>query len=318
MPVIARPPRGSIKRVRSGKHFQYIKTDTNQKITSPSEIKRINSLRIAPGYHDVVISPSATSKVQAWGYDSKNRKQLTYNKSFIESQKAQKFADLANFNETYKRINNDVDLALKGQVKDPKGYIVRLIVKLCVLCHLRIGNDKYAKENQSYGLTTLLNKHVTIKDGKAIFDFIGKKAVRNVATCDSPVAIKILAALKSGKKPNDRLFSFTDEDNRYRVIDSSAVNDYLKSFDPNITSKDIRTYESNRLYTQYFKESAHNLKPQSEKDWKVVMRDTLKKVADRLHHTPAVCSRSYIHPDLILGLETSPAFRQKLLTSKTI
>ena len=315
--MTVRPPRHSIRRSKRGKHFEYYNNDTNKKITSPAEIKRINCLRVAPGYHDVVISVNSNSKVQAYGFDDKGRKQTVYNKAFIEAQKAQKFADLANFNETYRKINADVDQALKGKVTDVKDYLIRLIVKLSILCHLRIGNDKYAKEYQSYGLTTLLNKHVTIKDGKAVFDFIGKKAVRNIASCSDPIAIKILSALKKGKKADDRLFSYTDREGRYRVIDSSAVNDYLKTFDPNITSKDIRTYEANRLYIHNFKQIARQEKPESDKDWKLVSRETLKKVAERLHHSPAICKSSYISGDLLANIETSQAFRTKLLNSKS-
>lgn len=311
------PPRNSIRRVKQGKHFAYYNNDTGKKITASTDIKRINCLRVAPGYHDVAISTNPNSKVQAYGFDDRGRRQTVYHKSFIEAQKAKKFADLANFNDTYRKINTDVDQALKGKVTDVKDCLVRLIVKLSILCHLRIGNDQYAKENQSYGLTTLLNKHVVIRDGQAIFDFIGKKAVRNVASCSDPIVLKILTALKKGKRADDRLFSYIDCDGRYRVVDSAAVNDYLKSFDPNITSKDIRTYESNRLYITYFKENARSMKPVSDKDWKLVMRETLKNVADRLHHTPAVCKSSYIHGDLISNLENNPAYRTKLLFSKS-
>lgn len=307
-------PRNSIKRVKQGKHFAYYSNDTGKKITSPAEIKRINCLRVAPGYHDVVISANPNSKVQAFGYDARGRKQTTYHRSWIETQKAQKFADLANFNDTYRKINYDVDQALKGKITDPKEYIIRLIVKLCILCHLRIGNDKYAKEYESYGLTTLLSKHVTIKENKfAVFDFIGKKAVRNVATCSDPIAIKILTMLKKGKKPNDRLFSYTGEDGRVRSVDSMAVNAYLKKFDPNITSKDIRTYEANRLFILHFQSAVRKNMPQTDKEWKATIRETIKIVAERLHHTPAVCKNAYLASELVDGIENNPAYRMKIL-----
>ncbi len=310
---------GSIKRVRKGKHFEYFreKGTSKNKVTDAHTIKRINSLRIPPGYNDVVISPSPSDKVQAYGFDNRNRKQSVYNKAFIDAQKVKKFADLEGFEHVLQKIKADIDTSLRSKSADVRSLLIKLVVKLAMLCHLRIGNDKYVKENQSYGLTTLLCKHVTLTGNKATFDFSGKKAVRNIATCNEPAALKILAALKKGKSPNDRLFEYKDQMGRIRVIDSSAVNDYLKSFDPNITSKDIRTWEANRLFVTHYREIARREQPRSETAWKQVMRETLKKVAERLHHTPAVAKASYIHGDLISNLENSPSFRARLLNGKS-
>ena len=307
--------RASIRRVRRGKNFDYFLDRGNRsiKIKDANTVKRINSLRIPPAYRDVVISTSEKDKVQAYGFDEKGRKQVTYSKAFIEAQRAKKFADLEGFDAVYKRIKSDVDKGLNSKIVDPRSHLIRLIVKLAMLCHLRIGNDKYVKENQSYGLTTLLNKHVKINNGTATFDFTGKKAVRNVANCNDPIAIKLLSALKKNKQANDRLFEYRDREGRRRVIDSSSVNEYLKKFDENITSKDIRTWEANRLFIMNYRTISRQEKPLSETAWKHVMRESLKKVAASLHHTPAVCKASYIHNDLIANLENSPAFRARLV-----
>lgn len=312
-----RVPRGALTRIRRGKKFEYLKQD-GTKVTSAKEIQRINSLRIPPGYSDVIICPSARSKVQAFGYDIKGRKQSIYNKDFIDAQRAKKFADLEGFDKVYRKIQADVDLGLRAQnSSDVRARLIRLIVKLAMLCHLRIGNDKYVKENQSYGLTTLLCKHVQVRDQEVVFDFTGKKAVRNVATCKEPIAIKIINLLKKGKRSDDRLFEYVDKEGRKRIIDSAAVNDYLKSFDPNITSKDIRTWEANKLFVKYFRFVVRKEQPTSETAWKKSLRDSIKLVADRLHHTPAVCKKDYIHPGLIDQVENSATFRHQLLSASS-
>ncbi len=222
-------PKGALTRIKRGNKFQYLRKD-GTRITSIKDIQRINSLRIPPGYTDVVICPSAKSKVQAFGYDIKGRKQSIYSKEFIDAQRAKKFADLEGFDKVYRKIQADVDLGLRtSNGFDVRSRLIRLVVKLAMLCHLRIGNDKYVKENQSYGLTTLLCKHVQVKDNEVTFDFTGKKAVRNIAVCKEPVAVKIINLLKKGKRSDDRLFEYVDHEGRRRVIDSTAVNDYLKS-----------------------------------------------------------------------------------------
>lgn len=309
-----RQPRGTLSRIKKGKGFEYLKTD-GSRVKSSAEIHRINSLRIPPGYKNVVICPSPDSKVQAYGYDDKGRKQTIYNKRFIEAQRAKKFADLEGFEKVYKRIQADVESGLRSQSKDTRARLIRLIVKLAMICHLRIGNDKYVKENQSYGLTTLLCKHVHLANQQVTFDFTGKKAVRNVAICKEPAAVKIIMALKRGKRANDRLFEYSDEDGRHRVVDSAAVNEYLKSFDPNITSKDIRTWEANRLFVKYLKHVHRQQVPTSETAWRRCMRDAIKLVAERLHHTPAVCKKDYIHPGLIDQVENNTHFRKQLVAS---
>ena len=315
----------TISRKKTKTGYKYIYSD-GRPVTSEEEVKRIKSMRIPPAYTDVTICPASSGKVKAWGYDSKSRKQTIYTKAHVESRRVQKYADLVGFDAVYALIKRDVDSVLRtsaskssGSIYNTKAFLVRLVVKLCMECHLRIGNEKYVRENGSYGLTTLLGRHVSVspKHDLIKLDFIGKRGIRNTSMCSVPDVVDAMRYFKKKTSDEDRFFRYLSNDGKLRHLEARDVNEYLKSFDPRITSKDIRTFEANKLFISYFRHLGRDIPVDASMTAvKNVIRDAIKAVAERLHHTPAICKSSYINGEVIDAVLHDIPFREKILKDK--
>lgn len=306
-------PRKTIGRSRRGSSFSYIDNDTGRKVSDKRTLDRIRSLRVPPAYQDVVICKNPDAKVLAYGRDLKGRKQTIYNKEFVEAQRAKRFAELAGFDKTFVKIKNDVAKRLMGSNYSIKDKMIALIVRLMIVCHFRIGSQDNVHKYNTFGLTTLLGKHVTLRGQTAEFSYIGKKGVLNESKCQDSLVVSMLKRLKQRGSSNSPLFMYEEAPGVSKTITATQINDYLKSFDPNITSKDIRTYEANRLFISHFRKEARVAKPASDTAWKKVVREAVKKVAFDLHNTPAVARKDYIHKSLTDNAETDSTFRQKLI-----
>ena len=302
----------SIRRIRRGENFSYVDSKTGKRVVDATTLTRIKSLRIPPAYTQVEVCGDSKSKVQAFGYDSKGRKQTIYNKVFVEEQRAKRFQDLAGFDKTYERIQRDVSQKLASANVNPRDRMLALIVRLMITCHFRIGSADNVIKYKTYGLTTLENRHVHIMSDGVRIDFVGKKGVQNTSTCKDPKVVKLIAALKKTGGSKDPLFKYRDSNNTWKMVNATQVNDYLKAFDPNITSKDLRTYKANILFIDSVKKIARSVVPHSMTAWKTVVKEAVKEVASELHNTPAVCRKDYIHKDLISHTETSSVFRRRM------
>lgn len=305
-------PRKTIGRLRRGSSFSYIDNDTGKRISDKRTLDRIRSLRVPPAYQDVVIGKNPDAKVLAYGRDLKGRKQTIYNKEFVEAQRAKRFAELAGFDKTFVKIKNDVARKLTSSSCSIKDKMIALIVRLMIVCHFRIGSQDNVQKYNTFGLTTLLGKHVILRGQTAEFSYIGKKGVLNESKCQDSLVVAMLKRLKQQGSANSPLFMY-EEAGVPKTITATQINDYLKTFDPNITSKDIRTYEANRLFISHFRKESRSAKPASDTAWKKVVREAVKKVAFDLHNTPAVARKDYIHKSLTDNAETDSTFRQKLI-----
>ena len=247
--------------------------------------KCLEGVYIAPAYDNVKINLNKKAKVLAIGYDDKGRPQYIYNKKFTEKMKKKKFGDLYLFGLQYDKIVNDINKNIKLS-EDNKLKHVCMILKLIMDCDFRVGNDEYVKQNNSYGVSTLMNKHVLVKGDSVTIDFIGKKGVRNVCQVKDKTIKKHLKKNKKTMKKNSRIFTVNDVN-----IHSNDVNSYIKQFG-NFSSKDFRTWSANIKLIKYLLNSN---KETVEKD----IKECVLQVADKLHHTPEVCKKNYIFSELI-------------------
>ncbi len=301
----------SIRRIRRGENFNYVESKTGKRITDATTLTRIKSLRIPPAYTEVEVCGDSKSKVQAFGYDSKGRKQTIYNKDFVEQQRVKRFQDLVGFDKTYERIKRDVAQKIVNANVTAKDRLIALLVRLMITCHFRIGSADNVLKYKTYGLTTLENRHAHINSDGVVLDFVGKKGVQNTSTCRDPKVVKLISALKKIGVAKDPLFKYREDDS-WKLINATQVNDYLKTFDANITSKDLRTYKANIMFIENVKKIAKTVSPASATAWKTVVKEAIKSVAAELHNTPAVCKKDYIHRDLIAHTETDSAFRRQM------
>jgi DNA topoisomerase-1 len=277
--------------------FKYYKNKVE--ITNSDEIDKIKLLKIPPAYNNVTIINS--KKVIAYGYDSKNRKQVLYNPNFIAKQNIIK----------YKKISNSIKFFLKLKKKiakdlsntDEKTKAISVIITLIFSCGFRIGNKKYEKENNSVGLTTLKYKHLKFENNKILIDFIGKKGVRNLAYCDNRKINEYLDnKYKVASSNDDYIFSYGTN----KIITSNDVNEYLKMIgnyysnnesNTIITTKDLRTWNANILFISYFKKLSKD-NNNIEKN----IKNAIEMVASKLHNTYSICKKSYIDPEIIANI----------------
>lgn len=277
-------------RIKKGGHYLYLNTEGN-KISEEDVVDRINKLRIPPAWKKVWISPANNTHLQATGIDARGRKQYIYHPKWIEISQQSKFDKLVDFGLKLPKIRSRVSYDLTGKKPDMK-RVLATVVWLLEHTFIRVGNEEYAKENDSFGLTTLRDKHVKMHGNNIKFEFKGKSGVMHSVNVDNP---KIAKTLKMCiELPGYELFKYIDEKGERHVIDSGLVNQYLSdTTGEDISAKDFRTWGGTVLSAQTF----HKLGDfQDEQDLKTKIVETVKLVADHLRNTVAVCRSYYIHP----------------------
>lgn len=223
----------------------------------------------------------AKTKVLAFRRDSKGKKQYTYNPVFIETQSKKKYAKVIQKHSLFCKIKSEImkNIYSKNiQLKE-----IAIILYLMLHCGFRIGNKIYEKKNNSYGITTLLFQHLKFKKGLVFFDFIGKKGVRNQSYCAHKEVYRYLFSKRRVCKESDRIFP---------GITSQIVNNYLRTFDKDISSKDLRTWTANLLFIEYVIMTSKN-------GHKNPVKSSIEKVSERLHNTTNVCKKNYIDAKII-------------------
>jgi DNA topoisomerase-1 len=279
-----------IRRRRAGKGFTYLDPD-GRRITDRATLARIRSLAIPPAYTDVWISPHANGHLQATGRDARGRKQYRYHPRWREVRDETKFGRMLAFSEALSRIRKGVerDLSRPGL---PREKVLAAVVQLLELTGIRVGNDEYARTNQSFGLTTLRDDHVEVSGSTMRFEFRGKSGkVHRVSLSDRRLA-RIVARCQS--LPGEELFQYVDDEGIHQTIGSSDVNDYLREIaGDDFTAKDFRTWSGTLLALAALEE----LGPApSEREAKSTVLAAIDRVAERLNNTRAVCRKYYVHP----------------------
>ena len=301
--------RPGITRKRSGKGFRYTDAD-GKSLRDKEALARIKSLVIPPAWTDVWISPVANGHLQATGRDARHRKQSRYHPRWREVRDETKYERMSLFAQALPTIRErvDHDLALPGL---PREKILATIVSLMESTHIRVGNESYARENKSFGLTTMRNRHVEVNGSKITFSFQGKSRVHHTINLEDRRLANIIR--RCSDIPGYELFQYLDAEGERHSIDSSDVNDYLKSVSGQyFTAKDFRTWAGSVLACDLLRE----LEPfASATQAKKNVVDMIKCVAQRLGNTPAVCRKCYIHPAVLeayLNGDTIKSVRHRL------
>jgi len=280
------------RKTKKGYTYEYY-DKKNTKVNEAIVKRCLEGIYIPPAHNDVKINLNNKDKVRAIGYDVKGRAQYVYNKSFKEKQSKSKFKHMIKFGESYRKIFKQISNDLYTET-DSKNKQIAAVLKIVIDCNFRIGNDKYSKENKSYGVTTLENRHIRVKKDTVTIDFIGKKGVRNTCKVRNKKLSKNLRKKKKTIRKNDRVFSYRVK-NRYYNVKSTDVNKYLKQFG-NFTAKNFRTWGANIELISHLIQQEQE---ESETKKKKQVTDALKIVAEKLHNTPSVCRSNYIDPYLI-------------------
>lgn len=285
--------RPGIRRRKAGKGLSYTKPD-GTKLTDKATLARVKKLAVPPAWTDVWICPHANGHIQATGRDAKGRKQYRYHARFRELRESARYEHVVAFAHTLPMIRDRVraDMALRGL---PREKVLATVVYLLETTLIRVGNDDYARQNGSYGLTTLKNRHVEVDGNEVRFRFTGKSGKDwSVSVRDRRIA-KIIRACQD--LPGQELLQYVDADGLRRTVASDDVNAYLREITgQDITAKDFRTWAGTVLAALALKEvSNFDSAAQAKRN----IRDAIERVASRLGNTPTICRKCYIHPDVL-------------------
>jgi len=285
--------RPGIGRKRSRNGFRYIGVD-GAPIRDKEVLARIKSLVIPPAWTDVWISPQPNGHLQATGRDVKGRKQSRYHPRWREVRDETKYERMALFGQILPTIRERVehDLALPGL---PRNKVLATIVRLMETTLIRVGNAEYARENKSYGLTTMRNKHVDVDGSTITFTFQGKSRVHHTIDLTDRRLAKIVK--RCADIPGYELFQYLDSEGAPHSIDSADVNDYLRDItDQHFTAKDFRTWAGSVSACVMLQEIGP-FDTATEAKRNVVQ--AIQAVAARLGNTPSVCRKCYVHPAVL-------------------
>ncbi len=285
--------RPGIRRKRAGRHWSFAAPDGSI-IRDAATIRRIKALAIPPAWTDVWISPAGNGHIQATGRDARGRKQYRYHARWHEVRDETKYGRMIAFAHALPGIRDrvDSDLARQGL---PREKVLAAIVRLLETTLIRVGNEEYVRNNKSYGLTTMRNKHVDIDGSLLKFRFRGKSGKEHDVGIRDRRLARVVARLQD--LPGEELFQFTDEAGDPQTIDSSDVNAYLRDIsEQDFTAKDFRTWAGTVIAALALKEfEAFDSEAQAKKN---VVR-AIESVAQRLGNTPAVSRKCYVHPAII-------------------
>lgn len=284
-----------ITRRRAGKGFAYY-DPAGERITDQSVIGRLKRLGIPPAYRDVWICTDPDGHLQAVGTDARGRLQYRYHPKWRETRDVAKFGRMLVFSEHLPALRAQVakDLARKKLDRD---RVLAAIVFIMERTMARIGNDRYARENRSYGLTTLRHRHVDVTGKHVTLDFRAKHGIEQHLDLSDARLARLVSRLED--LPGQRLFQYLDENGERHDVHSQDVNDYLQTITgEDITAKDFRTWAATQLAAVTLCAfSGYDTKAKAKKQ----VVEAVKSVAARLGNTPAVCRKSYINPCVVDG-----------------
>ena len=282
-----------IRRRRAGRGWSYIGPD-GERITDAARLAWFRRLAVPPAWTDVWICPVKRGHLQATGRDARGRKVYRYHPRWRAARDDTKYGHTLDFGRALPRIRKRVarDLARQGL---PREKVLAAVVRLLEKTSIRVGNEEYARENRSFGLTTMRDRHATVGSSRITFRFRGKSGKQH----EIPVTDARLARIvrRCQDLPGQELFQYLDDDGERRSIDSADVNDYLRDISgDDFTAKDFRTWGGTVLAAWALKEFEQF---DSEAQAKQNVVRAIEQVAEQLGNTPAVSRKSYVHPSVI-------------------
>jgi DNA topoisomerase-1 len=282
-----------LTRERHGDGFRYLKPNGDP-VTDEATLDRVRRLAIPPAWTDVWICAKANGHLQATGRDARGRKQYKYHPQFREVRESTKYEHMLEFARALPAIRTRIaeHMALRGL---PREKVLATVVHLLESTLIRVGNDDYARENKSYGLTTLRNPHVSVEGSQLRFRFKGKSGKTWQLQLKDRRVAKIVKACQD--LPGQKLFEYLGEDGEAREVTSADVNAYLKEITgSDITAKDFRTWAGTVLAALALTEfETFDSQAAAKKN----LRAAIESVASRLGNTPTICRKCYIHPEIL-------------------
>jgi len=282
-----------ISRKRSGTGWAYY-LPSGRLIGEHAIRKRLNSLAIPPAWTDVWICPDADGHIQATARDAAGRKQYRYHLSYREARDRSKFRRMLEFSEVLPTVRERVERDLRaGDLS--RRQLLATVVRLLDRTLIRVGNDEYARENRSYGLTTLRRRHVQVDGAMLRFSFRGKSGVEHTITLSDPKLARIIQRCRD--LPGEEMFQYLDARRKRQSVSSDDVNDYLRELTGrDVTAKDFRTWGGTMLAAVQLR-TMGEAASRREADRNIIR--AVDAVAERLGNTRAVCRKYYVHPALI-------------------
>jgi DNA topoisomerase-1 len=278
-----------ITRQRRGRYWQYFAPD-GSRITDREEIERLNGVGMPPAYERCWFCPKPEGHIQATGYDARGRKQYRYHPDFRAQREAAKYERLAAFGRALPKLRKRVEEDLKGKAT-ARDTVLAAVVRLIDETRMRVGNEEYAKENKSFGATTLRNRHAKVERGKLRISYTGKHGIKRTVTLTDRNLVRI--ARKTQDLPGQNLFEYVTEDGDTCPVTSGDVNAYIKeAMGDEFTAKDFRTWGASTIA---FEEMVRR----ARKHGRVKLKSVIEPVAEALGNTAAISRKSYVHPALI-------------------
>jgi len=280
-------------RKRRGKRFVYFDTE-GKEIRDEARILRLNRLAIPPAYTEVWICPSPNGHIQATGRDDRGRKQYRYHDRWREVRDENKYEKMLIFARALPRIRRRVKRDLKRRGL-PREKVLATVVQLLERTFIRVGNEEYAKENKSFGLTTMRNRHVQVRRARLRFQFRGKSGKEHDIDLEDHRVARIMRQLQ--ELPGQEVFQYLDENGERHAVTSDDVNEYLRQITgDDFTAKDFRTWAGTVLAAMALSaQEPFENKSQAKKNVKAA----IGAVAEMLGNTPAICRKCYIHPAVL-------------------
>jgi DNA topoisomerase-1 len=282
-----------IRRRRAGEAFRYLHPD-GRAVRDQATLARIRRLAIPPAWTEVWICAAADGHLQATGLDARGRKQYRYHPRWREVRDETKYGRMIAFGAALPRLRRRVarDLARPGL---PREKVLATVVRLLEKTFIRVGNEEYARANESFGLTTLRERQVKVNGSQLRFRFRGKSGVQHEVEVSDPRIAAVVRRMQD--LPGEELFQYLDDDGKVRAIGSSDVNAYLKEIaGEDFTSKDFRTWAGTLLCARLLCRLGS---PATETAAKREVARAVEAVSRELRNTRAVCRKCYIHPAVI-------------------
>ncbi|MHA6247927.1 DNA topoisomerase IB [Pontibacter sp. CAU 1760] len=280
-------------RKKAGKGFFFI-DEKEQRVTDEKVLERLNKLVIPPAWSEVWICKSPKGHLQATGRDDKGRKQYIYHPQWQEARSLTKFGRMIEFGRKLPKLRERIEEDMNSRKLDRR-KVTALVLLLMDNALIRIGNRHYAKSNKSYGLTTLRDKHVKIDGSNIQFSFRGKKGVEHEIGLQDRRLARLVK--KCRDIPGYDLFQYYDENGERQTLESGDVNEYLReATEEDFTAKDFRTWGGTVKMVECL-ERVMDGKEEMEKE--KCVREAVKEVAKGLGNTPTVCTKYYIHPEVV-------------------
>ena len=281
-------------------------------VTNKAIIEYAKTAPCPPSYSNVVIDPNKRSKYICIGYDATKRKQYKRSKYFEDLQNKRKFCTLINLGNKLKDIRDDYQKLIEGG-RMSMNKIIAIILSIIEVCNFRIGTLRCKTEFKTYGLSTLIKKHVKIKSNDtAYIEFLGKKKQKNKCLIKDPVLIKTLQEITRNISNNSNsLWTYVSSNGNKKDVTALEINNYLKKYDKSITAKVFRTWAANKLFIASVMKK--KTIPKTDKERKKRLTEVFKEVSKKMLHTAAMYKKEYLCPDLRELYQENPKLFKKLI-----